>query len=429
MENYAKFNADIKIVESSVTQLNPQFSLCDILVCYHGDNRNYTSMSKETINNALYSLYGVPIIGEWLYDTTEETWGSHGGKIIISDKGIQFEQTTKPYGFVTKEAADSASWVTITEDDGHTQHEYLQLKGCILWTDRYEEASSILKENFGQSMEIEIQKGTQREDGYYDVNQFVFSALCILGTAEPCFESASIGRHYEQNGFAEEINKMRKAYAKFIEEKKIKMNNDIIALLENNYSVLSISENEIIALDRSDYKLKALPYNITQDEEGNETCVINYEEASERYFTATEEANEFTIAPEIERCVNEAKAEAEAKYSELESKHNDALNMISVYEAEKAERELASHKEEVNELIESYSENLSNCTDYIVYCTNVDFNKTTEEIENDLVMMLGRYSKNKNTKKKGKAQYGVFKPDEDKPSKEYERYGNLLENV
>ena len=56
-----KYRVRFKIEQSSVRELNPQFSLCDVLVCYHGDNRNRSSISKEVIDNALYSLYGVPM--------------------------------------------------------------------------------------------------------------------------------------------------------------------------------------------------------------------------------------------------------------------------------------------------------------------------------------------------------------------------------
>lgn len=406
-------------------------------------------MSKETINNALYSLYGVPIIGEWLYDTTEETWGSHGGKLIISDKGIQFEQTTKPYGFVTKEAAENAEWVTITEEDGFTQHEYLQLKGCILWTDRYDEATSILKENFGQSMEIEIQNGRELEDGYYDISQFVFSALCILGTAEPCFESASIGRHYEQNGFVDEINKMKKAYAKFIEEKKTTMNETVLKLLSDRYAALSINDNEVICVDREDnFKLKAIPYSIAEKEGEDNAVVFDFENAAEKYFACTDEQNDFSIAAEIERVVdsrteqavagyiNQQVAEfesqieeAEKKYQELLSQHNEALEKIDAFETSVREREFAIHQEEIDAKLEEYSDKLKNCAEYLLYRAKVDYKKTVDEIDTDLALILGRYSKDKKDKKSfSMASYSVPSVKTNN-SREQERYGSLLENV
>ena len=178
-----RYETQIQLVPSSIKQLNNQFALVDILLCYHGDNRNRTSMSKEVIEKALPSLYGIPIVGEYIYlDDGSQDFGSHGGKIIISDKGIKFEDTTKPYGFITKEAVDNAKWVTITEKDGFTQHEYLELKSCIVWEKRYEEVSSLLDKNYGQSMEIVINSGYENEKGYYVIDNMTFSAACILGS-------------------------------------------------------------------------------------------------------------------------------------------------------------------------------------------------------------------------------------------------------
>ena len=145
-----RYETKIQLVPSSYQQINKQFALVDILLCYHGRNRNMTSMSKEVIEKALPSLYGIPIVGEYYtLDDGSKDFGTHGGKIIITDDGIKYEQTTKPYGFITKEAVENASWVTITEKDGHTQHEYLKLSRNVIWKERYEEVEKILDENYG----------------------------------------------------------------------------------------------------------------------------------------------------------------------------------------------------------------------------------------------------------------------------------------
>ena len=51
-----RYETQIQIVPSSMRQLNKQFALVDILLCYHGRNRNMTSMSKEVIEAALPPL-------------------------------------------------------------------------------------------------------------------------------------------------------------------------------------------------------------------------------------------------------------------------------------------------------------------------------------------------------------------------------------
>ena len=216
----ARYRTKFRIDQSTIQQINPEFSLCTVLVAYHGDNRNHSSISKEVFEKCLWTIYGIPIVGEWVRleeDQNVETWGSHGGRLIWDDQGIKYEQTTKPFGFVTEEAYKNATWVELTEKDGHTTHEYLKLERCILWNSRYEECDSILESNFGQSMELTNLDGRYREDGFFEISDFTFSALCILGTAEPCFESAMIGRQYghELNQFKKEFRLMMEEYRRF----------------------------------------------------------------------------------------------------------------------------------------------------------------------------------------------------------------------
>ena len=213
-----RYHTQFTIVQDSIVQINPEFSLCTVLVAYHGDNQNMTSISKETFEKCLWTIYAVPIIGEWIRpedDPSKETWGSHGGKLIVSSDGITYEQTTKPFGFVTEEAYKNAAWIEVVEKNGHTKNEYLKLERCILWNSRYEECNSILEDNFGQSMEISINDGYYRDDNYFVITDFAFSALCILGTAQPCFESAMIGRQYEFDQFKNELQLMMERYKHF----------------------------------------------------------------------------------------------------------------------------------------------------------------------------------------------------------------------
>lgn len=175
-----QFEAKITDVEP----VNPLFSRCKIYVMYTGANRNGSYISKETVEKALPTIYNIPIIGE--FSEAIDDFKGHGGKIEISDDGVKFIKTTKPYGVVPESAV--ASWETV---DGQ---EYLVLEGCYLWTGRYEEANKVIEEGKGQSMEIEIVDGAfNKATNVYEIKEMIFSALCILGDdVEPCFEGASI---------------------------------------------------------------------------------------------------------------------------------------------------------------------------------------------------------------------------------------------
>ncbi|WP_103111008.1 hypothetical protein, partial [Brevibacillus reuszeri] len=198
-----KFNAAI----SNIKQVNPLFSECNIKVLYAGANRNKSFISKQSVDRALPTIYNIPIVGEFL--EKKEDFGTHGGKVEITDQEIKFVQTTKPYGVVPESA--TIYWQPIAEKDG-VVNEYLIIEGAYLWTGRYSEASKVISNSKGQSMEIEIIKGDFNKDKLFVVEDFVFSALCILGDdVEPCFESADItASNFSKDDFKHEFTTMLK---------------------------------------------------------------------------------------------------------------------------------------------------------------------------------------------------------------------------
>lgn len=429
-----RYETQIQLVPSSMKKLNKQFALVDILLCYHGENRNYTSISKQVIESALPSLYGIPIVGEYIYlDDGSQDFGSHGGKIIISDDGIKFEDTTKPYGFVTKDAVDTASWVTVTEKDGHTQHEYLQLKGCIVWSDRYEEVTKLLDENYGQSMEIQISKGHYNDDHYFVVEDFIFSAACILGSHTdgsdviPCFESACIGRHYELSSFKKEYEHMLNEYKKTQVNNtnsegvhKMELTKFVEALSQykvddtdnSRYAVLSATDEKVYVLDLVDYKPYAFDYAVTEGE--TPELVIDIDSKCEMSLSACpkieeEGFTEFSISDAIEAAAHEKSESLLADCSaNLEAAFNEKINEIKAsYEALKAEyekdaaelaryradeeaRKEQEHRDAVDNVINEFAKKLGKVPEFLIYKARLDYNKSIDEIQKDLTLMAGK---------------------------------------
>ncbi len=461
-----RYNTEIKIVQSSIKKLNPQFSLCDVLVCYHGDNRNMTSLPKKVIEDNLYSIYGIPIVGEWIYKldgTDEKSWGSHGGQIILDDRGIHFEQTTKPFGFVSKEAADNASWVTIIEKDGHTQNEYLKLSGCILWTDRYEESKTILDENFGQSMEIEFKKGRYRDDHYYEAEEFVFSALCILGTnCEPCFESACIGRHYELDSFKKEFalmlneykkstNKPNKEEKKFMDLEKLKsfLSTFTVGEGENateQYALISATENSFTVMDKHD-SLRTYTVEFALDDDGNiaadwdgkvekKFSVVDFETENAVYINDLIDFNEiidrcaekkaFSITEELTATFNEDIKVKDSAYTELTDKYTRAITKLSEYESAEAEARRLAHKNEIDTIVADFAKKIGRTPKFLVYKAKLNADEvTTEQVMQDLTLMVGQEMVNKSTSFSYQPQEVniITKPEDEVTN----RYGHLLD--
>jgi len=199
---------------SNYEVLNETVARVKVFVQYAGRNRNYSHFTREAIENALPSIFGVPVVGE--YKKEIDNFGGHGGKIEITDDGVEYIETTKPYGFVPlDEALADPRWETVKDDFGNSK-EYLVVN-AFLWRRRYPELDVVFDKDSNQSMEILIDDGEFMDDGYFDIQKFKYDALCILGrdtedsekNTEPCFEdSMVVGYSLDKKDFKSEFSKM-----------------------------------------------------------------------------------------------------------------------------------------------------------------------------------------------------------------------------
>jgi hypothetical protein len=223
------FNASF----SDVKKVNPLFSTCKVRVMYTGKNRNMSTINKDAVDRALPTLQNIPIVGE--FSVENKDFKGHGGAIDLSD--YKYIHTTKPYGVVPESA--TYQWVDVKGEDG-TMHQYLEVDGCYLWTGRYEEAESVIQNGKGQSMEIEVTDGNW--DSYeesYIINDFVFSALCILGDdVTPAFENANITAYsLDKDTFRKEFSlMMNELKSSLLQNKEVNDMDKLKELLEQ-YSI------------------------------------------------------------------------------------------------------------------------------------------------------------------------------------------------
>ena len=456
-----RFSTDIRL-SPSTSICNDEIALVDILLCYHGDNRNGSRMSKETINKAIPTLYGIPIIGEYIYlDDGSQDFGSHGGKITISDKGIKFESTTIPYGFVTKEAVDNAEWVTITEKDGHTKHEYLSLKGCAVWHKRMPEVSSVLDNNYGQSMEIKINDYLYDDNGIMDITDFTFTGACILGSNPdgseviPCYESACIGRHYELDTIKNDIKEMMNAYNKFQIKKKEENSMDFSKVTEAlaqytyknaddtdvaKYALLTVGETSVGVLDREDYSTYSIDCTeadgaVVFDMDSKTKCALGVKDyvEGESFDLATEiesvKSNYETVISKSYATEYNAKIdEITQAYADLKANFDTMSAELEKYKKADVDRKATEHKAEVDALIETYAKKIGRLPKFLCYRAKLDYSKETADIERELTVMAGEAMMDKGT---ASFSYSpVVAPVIKSASEKYagsDRYGSLLD--
>ena len=460
-----RFSTDIKLT-NSVNICNDELALVDILLCYHGENRNGSKMSKDVITNAIPTLYGIPIVGEYIYlNDGSKDFGSHGGKITITENGIEYESTTIPYGFVTKEAVENAEWVTITEKDGHTQHEYLSLKGCVVWHKRMPEVSAILEKNYGQSMEIKINDFLYDENGIMQIIDFVFTGACILGSTpnggivEPCYESACIGRHYELSDIKKDITEMMDAYNKFQINKKeetTKMDfskvSDTLAQYKiadtdvAKYGLLTVSDTAIGILDLEDYSVYTV--NCTEndgavvlDMDNKVQCALgvkdfvegeNFDLAGtiESVKTATKSAYETEISKVYQEEYNSKIEEMTQAYADLKAEFDKASEELNKFRQADEARKVAAHKAEIDTVVAQYEKKIGKLAEFLCYRAKLDYTKSVEEVTKELTLMVGRTAMDKN----GKSTFsynpvvaGVSAKSAENKYASEARYGHLLD--
>lgn len=190
-----------------------------------------STITKDAVDKALPTMAGIPIVGE--YSVEGQDFKGHGGAIDMND--YRYIHTTKPYGFVPESA--TVQWVDVQGKDGATRS-YLEVDGCYLWTGRYEEALSVIENGKGQSMEIEVTNGQWDDSSEsYVINNFIFSALCILGDGvEPAFEDANITAYsLDKDSFKQEFSQMLSELKESLKKEK-EVNSMLKDLLEK-YSV------------------------------------------------------------------------------------------------------------------------------------------------------------------------------------------------
>lgn len=185
---------------SALTERNSSFDSGVLRVCYTGRNRNNSFISKETFERCITSIYNCPIVCR--YERETDTIGAHDMELITDDNGeLRLVNITQPVGVIPESA--KYWWEEIKDDDG--VHEYLCVE-ALIW--KRQEAYKKIKEDgiVEESMEISVKEG-ELVDGVYIIKCFEFTAFCLLGTAKPCYESASL-ELFSCNNFKAQLAEM-----------------------------------------------------------------------------------------------------------------------------------------------------------------------------------------------------------------------------
>lgn len=180
-----------------IREINSSFAVGTLKVMYLGNNRNGSHFSKDAVEKALPSLRNVPIVCHW-DDEAEEIGGHDIAVVADNDGALRIKNLTEPCGVVPDHARFKFQ---IECDEDGNEHEYLVIDGVILWKrqDVYRYIVDELGGKVKHSMEINVIDNKKTEDGYLDITNFEFTALCLLGNCTPCFQGSELELFTAQN--------------------------------------------------------------------------------------------------------------------------------------------------------------------------------------------------------------------------------------
>lgn len=208
---------DIKFSDIDDSDCDSGFAKANVLICYTGKNRNKTNISEDVLNNASKTLKNIPIVGH--YDGNENEFGGHDLGVKKDDKNniVLYNETT-PFGVVPESAKN---WYQDEVVDGETKRCFFT--EAILWKRQYgyehiKEAGSL-----SQSMEIDVYDYEKTDDGYINIKDFAFTALCILERDEPCFENASVSLYSKRDDITENF---KRQFSAMLDEFMLEMNRE-----------------------------------------------------------------------------------------------------------------------------------------------------------------------------------------------------------
>ena len=323
---------DLKYITTSFSsnnkfeKVNDEFVKVTISVMSCDQIANGTKFTREAVTNALDTLNYAPLIGYFNGDDFE----GHGIEYVISDSEFKCTVKTIPFGVVVK---DSQRWEKVQKQNG--EYEDYLVVDAYMWS-RYEEATSKVKENkCNQSMEVICNAGTYKEEGYFEVTDFSFSGLCILGeNVAPAFNLAKVrtSESFDKDEFTSIFEEMTEALKAFLEAEE----DDFAKCGDDDEDKKKKCEDDE---DEEDYKKKKRCED-DDDEEDDEDDEEDEDEDVKKKKKCSEEEYEAEIVS------------LKAQYSDLLAEHESLKEKYSSLENEVVElREYKATKE--NELKEA----------------------------------------------------------------------------
>lgn len=371
-------------------EVNEGFAKVKISIMTDQQVANNTKFTRECIDKQRNGLNYLPVVAEFKKDDND--FGTHGGKLEISDDGFEYIDTTKPYGVVI---ANSSRWEDVKLKNGETVP-YL-CADAYLWIDRYPELNCLYEGKLNnQSMEIQVKSGKFNEDTWvYEVDDFNFSALCLLGkTISPAFHEAKVDVNYTQNDFKADYQSMMDALDKYLSKYAKSEVNTVTekdTTFEEEATIEApVEDTEIVETTEEEVVETPVEEEVVEVEEEDTDEVVESDDEQ-----STEEEPVEEVVNEEEEVVEEEeeKVDYQELFTELQAKF-DALTVecddLRTYKSQIEKQQKLSK-------IDGFKQQLTDEDLAPVY--SVVDSKTIEELETMCFAILGKQKASANFSK------------------------------
>lgn len=306
---------------TDIKEVNHSFATASLKVMYTGTNRNTSNIGRKAVEDALPTLYNVPIVCNWNPELREI--GGHDIVVFKDvDGNLRARNATVPCGVITDHTKFS---FVVEADENGVEHEYLLADGVVLWKrqDVYDYIVNDLGGVIAHSMEIDVTSGKENEDtGYYDVDKFEFTALCLLGDGHtPCFEGSQLQVYTDKsikNEISEMMAELKECYSliasadeavdnnKTTTEGGEMMHDEKLKLLEEYGLTEDALDFEIDALTVDELRAKFEEMNSADTESVSDDSAVAEPETTSEPVAEGEAAENFDLNSNVREALHEA---------------------------------------------------------------------------------------------------------------------------
>lgn len=360
-------------------------------------------MTSE-FSKAQKTVGGIPIVAK--YNDEKDDLEGHNVTLRKNKDGeYEFYHDTTPLGFTSPTSTFYTEEVNEGTEFAPNYKTYITINDVYLWK-RFDATKKILNwqaEGIPAkvSMEIDQVEGQFDSEGYFAINDFIFTAIAALGSdVEPCFSKAEI-QLYSVNDFKADLQQLMyeltaqdtvdEQGGNNLEKEKQEFE-ETVETTETQVDEQAVSTEETEVVDKpetSEEFTEELQSETTEVDAEEETQEANTDEVKEEFEAEvdTTEKAEDTQVDTTEEVVDET-VETEQEVNEFEVKYNELSADFEALKVELEELRTFKRKALETELSTKFEGQLS--SEELAQVFEQSTLVSIEDIEKELFALVGK---------------------------------------